>query len=100
MLESGDGLGLGAEAGAVFFRREARIAHHLECNEPVQAFLPGLVDDAHPAAAQLFEDFIIPERRGRLRLRSPRTAVWGSRLVRDGRLRRSRKRSGKLSGGP
>ncbi len=34
-------------------------ADHLQGDEPVQPAVPGLVDDAHAAAAQLAEDLVV-----------------------------------------
>ena len=46
--------GSGAAAGAAWLAGQ----DHLERDQAIEAELPGLVDDAHAAAAQLAEDFI------------------------------------------
>ena len=51
--ESGDGLGPGMSAGQ----------DHLDGAGAIEADLPGLIDDAHAAAAQLTEDLIAGESR-------------------------------------
>ena len=51
--ELGDGLGLDAEARALVRAGVAAGEDHLEGDEAVELRLPGLVDDAHAAAAQL-----------------------------------------------
>ena len=54
--EPGDGLGLGQEAGAelgaIVFARQ----YDLQSAKTIERDLAGLVDDAHPAAAQLGQD--------------------------------------------
>ena len=54
VLQPGDGLGLGAEAGQLLPSPACAAGQdHLEGDEAVEPDLPGLVDDAHAAAAQL-----------------------------------------------
>ena len=58
-LQPGDGLGLGAEAGQLGRRRRswpARII--LRATSRFEPDLPGLVDDAHAAAADLLQDLV------------------------------------------
>ncbi len=59
MIEPGDRLGLGLKAGQVRRRRQLASQYHLERHDPVQAQLPRLEDDAHAAAAQLREQFVV-----------------------------------------
>ena len=61
VLEPRGGLGLGAEPGAVRVGGEVRFADHLQRDDAVQALLPGLVDDAHAAAAEFFEQLEVAE---------------------------------------
>ena len=71
VLEPGGGLGLGAEPGAVGVGRQVRLADHLQRDDPVEALLPGLVDDAHAAAAEFLEQLEVAE----LARQGGRTAV-------------------------
>jgi hypothetical protein len=58
VLQAGDGLRLRLEAGAADGLGEPAGQHHLEGHQAAQRLLPGLVDDAHAAAAQLLQDHI------------------------------------------
>jgi hypothetical protein len=58
MAQAGDGLGLGLEAGHFHPVGVHAGADHLEGDEALEADLPGLVDDAHAAAAQPTEDLV------------------------------------------
>ena len=80
-FEPGRGLGLGAEPRAVGVGREVRFAHHLQRDEAVEALLPRLVHDAHPAAAEFLEQFEVAELAGQ-RGRAVRGGVC--RRVNDG----------------
>ena len=82
MVEVGRGLGLGAEPRDVGLVGELPGQDHLEGDGPVEAQLPGLVDDAHAAAGDLAKQLVVaeatehagPDRRPSLR-RVPRTTV-------------------------
>ena len=56
---------------------EMRVQHHLERNCAVEAYLPCLVNDAHAAAANLLDQFVVPK------LQTPRRAL-ALRRRRDG----------------
>ena len=56
--ELGDRLGLDPEAGQMLRRRLAPANDHLERDQAVQPRLSGLVDDAHPAAAERSQDLV------------------------------------------
>ena len=58
VLQAGDGLGLGQEAGDGLGAGMGPGQDHLERAGTVQADLPGPVDDAHAAAAQLAQDLV------------------------------------------
>ena len=62
--ELGDGLGLGEEAGCRLGAGMAAAQDHLQSARTVQADLPGLVDHAHAAAAQLAQDLVAGDGRG------------------------------------
>ena len=61
MLQAGDRLGLGAEAGHVPFAGVFTGQDHLQGHEAVELALPGLVDDAHTAAAQFLQQFVVAD---------------------------------------
>ena len=84
VLEARHGLRLGAEAGPDLGPGELPLADHLEGDRAVEPDLPRLVDDAHPAPAQLAEDLMpvdfrpdrwAPERPGRVAPRVIRRRV-------------------------
>ncbi len=58
VVQAGDGLGLGLEAGQVVGAGVFARQDHLERDDAVEAALPGLVDDAHAAAADLAEQLV------------------------------------------
>ncbi len=58
VLQPGDGLRLGQEAGGRLGRGMGTAQDHLQGAGAVQADLPGAVDDAHAAAAQLAQDLV------------------------------------------
>ena len=58
MLDTGDGLGLRAEAGAFLPIGVIAAEDHLEGDDAVEAGLAGLVHDAHSAAAEDAEDLV------------------------------------------
>src|SRR5262249_7379118 len=53
--------GFSSEALDQFFVRQGARAHKLDGHEPIQADLPRFEHDAHPAARDLFEQFVITE---------------------------------------
>ena len=61
VIEQGDGLGLVLEASQLGVVGQNSGLDHLERDGPVEADLPGLVDDAHAAAAQLFLNLVVAE---------------------------------------
>ena len=63
MAEPGDGLGLDQEPLAMLGVGVLAVADHLQRDDPVQRAVPGLVDDAHAAAAQLGQDLELGESR-------------------------------------
>ena len=58
VLQLGHRLRLGAEAGQLLRAGVVARQDHLQGDDPVQLHLPGLVDHAHAAAAQLAEDLV------------------------------------------
>ena len=62
VLEPGDGLGLGEEAGGGLGAGVRAGQDHLQGDGAVEPDLAGLVDDAHAAAAQLAQDLVAGER--------------------------------------
>jgi hypothetical protein len=62
VVEGCDGGGLGAEALQVGGRGLRAGAEHLEGDDPAQALLAGLVDDAHAAAGDLFKQLVTAQR--------------------------------------
>ena len=63
MLEARGGDGLGAKA--LEHRRSGKLAkqQHLDGDDAVEADLAGAVDDAHAAAGDLVEQFVVAEGR-------------------------------------
>ena len=57
------GLGLPAEAGQVRIRGGRAAQYDFQGDNAIETFLPGAVDDAHSAVAQLFVQLIVAERR-------------------------------------
>jgi hypothetical protein len=58
VLQAGDGVGLGQEAGAPLGASVGAGEHHLQRHQAFGAELSGLVDHTHAAAAQLFQDLV------------------------------------------
>ena len=56
MREPGGGFRFGAKPCTL--ARAMRRKHHLQGDDATQAALPGLIDDAHPAAADLLNDVV------------------------------------------
>ncbi len=61
MVEEGGGADFRLEAGKVFRRGELAAQDHLQGDGALEAAVPGPVDDAHAAAAQLFQEVIVAE---------------------------------------
>ena len=61
VVEQGDGLGLVLEPAQLGVVGQNAGLDHLEGDGPVEADLPGLVDDAHAAAAQLLVNLVVAE---------------------------------------
>ena len=61
VVEQRDGLGLVLEPPQLGVVGQHAGLDHLEGDGPVEADLPGLVDDAHAAAAQLLLDLVVAE---------------------------------------
>ena len=61
VVEQGDRLGLVPEPAQLVVAGEHAGPDHLQGDGPVEADLPGLVDDAHAAAAQLAPDLVVAE---------------------------------------
>ena len=61
MVEVGSSLGLSIKTPHVRGRSQLTSQDHLESDDAVQAYLPGLVDHAHAAAGDFFQQFIIAE---------------------------------------
>ncbi len=104
VLQACNRFALGAEAGQFPFAGIFAGQDHLEGHQAVELALPGLVDDAHAAAAQLLQQFVVADvtdfraqgrakkrrpvggQRRRLRLSTrPRGADFGFRPLRRGR---------------
>ena len=82
MVEVGDRLGLVLEPDQLGLAGELGGPDDLEGDQPVQCGLPRLVDDAHPAPAQLLQDLVTghvrplgPARRGFAVRSAPQTVV-------------------------
>jgi len=58
VLQAGDGLGLGAEAGQVRRAGMAARQDHLQRDDAIQLEVPRLVDDTHAALAELAQDLV------------------------------------------
>src|SRR5262249_5051347 len=58
VLQWGEGAGLLAEAGELLRAGVGPGQDHLQRAQPIQPYLPGLVDEAHPAATQLPQDLV------------------------------------------
>ena len=56
MLQPRRRLGLRLKAGQLVGRSQRPAEDHLHRHVALQARLPGAIDDAHPAAAQLFRN--------------------------------------------
>src|SRR6266550_9615838 len=56
MIEPGDGFGFGAEALDFVLAAELIPANHLQGHDAIELALAGLVDDAHSADAELFQE--------------------------------------------
>ena len=75
VVEQGDGLGLVLEPPQLGVVGQDAGLDHLERDGPVEADLPGLVDDAHAAAAELLLKLVVAEvADGGAALDSPRIA--------------------------
>src|SRR6266478_4926608 len=61
VLQLGDRLGLSLEASQVPGAGVGAGQDHLEGDEALEAALPGLVDNAHSAAPQLRQQFVVSE---------------------------------------
>ncbi len=61
VLQAGDRFGLGAEAGYLPFAGVFAGQDHLQGHQTVELALPGLVDDAHAAAAQFVQQFVVAD---------------------------------------
>jgi hypothetical protein len=59
VLQMRRGLCFHLEPGAGLRAGEPTAQHHLQRHHAVEAFLPRLVDHSHPAAPDLFQDFVI-----------------------------------------
>jgi len=79
MIEHRRGLRLDGEAGQRIPGGLAPIEHHFESDYPVQKFLPRLVNNAHSAAANHFEQLVVPKKPGRDQFPQP---VDGGRQIR------------------
>src|SRR5207237_2812824 len=63
VVEPGRRLGLDAEPGPRLRPGQGAVADQLERDRPPRSDLPGLVDDAHPAAADLLQDLVARDAR-------------------------------------
>ncbi len=61
VVQQRDGLGFILEPAQLGVVGQESGLDHLEGDGPIEADLPGLVDDAHAAAAQLFQDLVVAE---------------------------------------
>ena len=80
--EPGRGLGLAAKAAHGLLVLQAVLADDLDGDDAVRAPLAGLVDDAHAAAAELFEDLEVGQTGRRLVERTGR--IGGTWRLQDG----------------
>jgi hypothetical protein len=65
MMQAGDRLGLRQEAHHLVWPGVGAGEDHLQRDDPAQAQVARLVDDAHAAAAQLLQVLVAGDRRGR-----------------------------------
>jgi hypothetical protein len=96
VVELGDGLGLGQEAGGGFAAGVGACQDHLEGDGAVEPDLAGLVDHAHAAAPQLVHDLVSRDGRGSAVDALPRGVTGAGHGVRVGR--RAEARLGRQSG--
>src|SRR5947207_1347315 len=61
MLEAGPGFRLGAQTGSLLRPRILPRQNHCQRDETIEPRLPRLVNDAHPAAADFAQEFIVPD---------------------------------------
>ena len=64
VLELGGVLGLAQETAQVGGTRPVAEPDHFHRDDPIQALLPGFVDDPHPAAGDGLEQIVVAERAG------------------------------------
>ena len=95
VLEPGDRLGLGEEAGGGLGRGVGAGQDHLQGAGAVEPDLAGLVDDAHAAAAQLAQDLVAGDGGGRAAAPLRRGVVGAGRGVRVGRRAEARRGRGR-----
>src|SRR5262249_52101664 len=79
MVQRGDGLGLAVEPLDVARAGARAVLDHLQGDEPVEAGLPGVEDEAHGPRAQLFDQLEVPEAGARPRRRQ--TVEPGPRVL-------------------
>ena len=61
MLQTGRSRGFGAKSLDGFLARKLPGQDHFDGHDPVQADLPGLIDHAHAAAGNFFQEFVVAE---------------------------------------
>ena len=71
VVELGGGLGLGLEAPQVGRGGELAGENHFQGDDPVERRLPRLVDDAHAAAGDLFQQLVVAEQASETLCRFP-----------------------------
>jgi hypothetical protein len=59
MMQLGGGFRFRTEPSQVRRRGQITSKDHLECDDPVQLLLPGLIDHPHAAATKLFQQFVV-----------------------------------------
>ena len=61
MIEAGGGLSFATETSEGFARIRMVTQDAFDGDDATRVALPGAIDHAHPAAADLLENFVIPE---------------------------------------
>lgn len=61
VLQTAGGGGFGAETEHLFLRRQRTVRQHLHRDDPIEADLPGAIDEAHAALADACQQFVAAE---------------------------------------
>jgi hypothetical protein len=64
MMQAARGDGFHAEAPDHRLARHGTEEQHLDRHNPIETFLPSLIDNSHPALGDLLQKFVIAKRTG------------------------------------